>query len=137
MKNIQEKLFIKNNKIECFRYSGRDYYSFIKKYKDKGYSQVIISSYLMIRILVNYISDRKFKVINLNFMEEDDELKSEINELLLKMKHDEKKNEAFTRLLLKLQFLKDNTSIEIKNIEMVGKKKTKDENVKLDIQNYI
>lgn len=115
MKIKNGKLFIKENCISPISCNDRDYYKFIKKYSEQGYYQVILSSMIMIDLLQHYFIDRKFEINSITFMEEDNEIEEEIEILLEKIKEN---RERFYYLVEKLKFLNEDSSIDVKRIEL-------------------
>lgn len=121
MKSGFVKLFVSadNNTLKSFEYSiGGDYYSFVKDICLKGYKQVIITSDLMIPVLKEYFLVKKFKINDLQFMIEDTQLQQEIKHLLDKISID---RAYFNELLDKVTFLSEESTIDIRKIELSGR----------------
>ena len=109
------KLFIKENCISPIVYDDSDYYRFVKNYSEQGYYQVILSSTIMIDLLQNYFVERKFEIVGIDFMEEDEVLKNEIDILIRQIGES---REKFCYLIEKLKFLNEDSSIEVKKLEL-------------------
>lgn len=121
MKSGFVKLFVSadNNTLKSFEYSiSGDYYSFVKDICLKGYKQVIITSDLMIPVLKEYFLVKKFKINDLQFMIEDTQLQQEIKHLLDKISID---RAYFNELLDKVTFLSEESTIDIRKIELSGR----------------
>lgn len=110
-KKNDEKLDIK---IIEYDSSQDDYYSLIKKYREQGYSQVIVSSKLMVNILSEYFLIRKCKIIDIEMLEEDDVLDENIKNILTKVNGD---RAYFSVLLDEIYYLVEENSIDLKKIE--------------------
>ena len=127
MKNQYAKIFkkISENGIEIVKFdyspSQDEYYSFIKKHFDDGFRQVIITSEIMIEIAKDYFLYRSFKISNIEFMIEDRHLADEIRIILDKLSTD---RAYLAQLTDRLRFLIEESSIDIKKIELKGKTET-------------
>lgn len=113
----------KNNEIIVVEYSEidqRNYFKFVKTQFEKGLRQIIITSELMLELLKIFFIDYNFKIIDICFAEEDEELNGEIVKILEKV---EKDRGYFVKLLEKLECIADNSSIDIENIELKSTKK--------------
>lgn len=119
MKNRYAKLFIdidsKRIIPENYIPGQDDYYKIVKTNCEKGYKQVIITSRMMTSVLKSYFYDMHFRISDIEFMVDDSELKTEINNLLESIKQD---RAYFGELLNKINFLSDESAIDIKNIEL-------------------
>ena len=109
-----------NNKIIHVKYSPDkdDYYSLVKTYCKDGYKQIIITSKLMTSIMEDYFFKKLFRVSTIEFMEEDEYLKNEMNSILSNLNDD---RAYFGIMLNKIKFLSEDTAIDIKKIELKGK----------------
>lgn len=119
MTNITGKLFqnIQTRKITPFRYdpSKQDYYKLIREAQEKGYSQSIITSDIMISLIEHFLLKHKVIITNIEFLVEDSDLTSEIDFILNKLRE----NAAYWEILKnKLQFLSTDSCIEIKKIDI-------------------
>ena len=94
-----------------------DYYSYLKKWYDQGYRQVIVSSEIMLELISDYVVDKRLIPYEINFAEEDEELVHEINHYLAQLK---KKPSIIVKLLNKLRFSCDESSIDMKRIYFKG-----------------
>ena len=95
----------------------KEYYSFLKIYRDKGYHQIILTSDLILSILSYYFIKRKMHISEIAFFEDDENLNREISALITECNED---RAVYFELQNKLNFLFDNESIEIKRIELTG-----------------
>ncbi len=117
------KLFWKANDISkdifCIPFDDNvEYYAFLKQYHDDGYRQIIITSEIMVSLIEHFVLDKGLSVYNIEFMEDDPDLKDEI-ESLLTMVSD---NRAFFgKLIEKLNFLSEKSSIDIQRIYFKGR----------------
>lgn len=116
MKTKCGKFFLKNNCISAVSYDSKiDYYKFVQEHSKEGFFQVVLTSTIMLEILKKYFLERKFEIVNIEFMEEDNELSDEITTLLNEINND---RENFLFLFEKLRFLNESTSVEIKKVEV-------------------
>lgn len=100
-----------------------EYYTFLRKCRNEGYKQVIITTEIMIQIIRYACLEKGQSIYKIEFVEEDSELESEINAILQNMA---KKPAYLTVLLDKLKFLSESSSIDIKRIYVKGMYKNKD-----------
>lgn len=126
MKNNYAKLFVNklDNKIVKVKYSPGhdDYYSIVKENCIKGYRQIIITSKIMTSIIEEYFYTKLYKVSSIEFMEEDISLKNEIGSILRELKDE---RAYFGVLLEKINFLSEESAIDIKSIELRGRNSDK------------
>ena len=110
------KLFKKlsTNTIACFEYDMKtNYYAFIQEMHKSGFTQCIVTSDIMIKIMQKFILEGNTEIISIEFMVDDEELKDDINVILNLMK----KNAGYWSILKqKLEFLSQDDCIEIKII---------------------
>lgn len=124
MKNQYAKIFkrISADKAKLVKVdyspSQDDYYSFVKKHFDEGLRQVIITSEAMIEIAKEYFINRNFKISRIEFMIDDECLSDEIRNILEKLNND---RAYLGHLVDRLRFLIEESSIDIKKIELKGK----------------
>lgn len=122
LKDIYAKLFAQKdiNKIIKVIYSPDhdEYYKIVKENCEKGLKQIILTSDVMTLVLKEYYHKRKYKVTDIEFMQEDSYLKAEINNILLKMQDD---RAYISDLLNKINFLSEESAIDIKMIELRGR----------------
>lgn len=118
MKNIKLKLFQICSKIETVVYDETvEYYAFLEEQYCKGYRQIIIPSILMVKMIKIFSAIYNLKVYNIEFTEEDEELLEEVNQLIFSIQN----NPACVCLLTdKLEFLSNDSSIDIKRISFKG-----------------
>lgn len=95
-----------------------EYYVFLKEYHDKGYKQIIITSELMSGLMRFFCQEKNLSVYEIDLMEDDEDLDAELNDILQKM---ESNRAYFGRLLDKLHFLSEQSSIEINRINFKGR----------------
>lgn len=118
MTNSTGKLFqdVNSRKILSFSYDlNKDYYTLIREAQTKGYSQSIITSDIMIKLIEHFITEHKSIVTSIEFFVNDSDLELEIKALLNKMC----KNSAYWGVLKnKLEFLTSTISIDIKKIDI-------------------
>lgn len=122
MKNNYAKLFINksNNKIVKVKYSPGydDYYTIVKENCTKGYKQIIITSKIMTSVIENYFYTKSYEIAAIEFMEDDITLKKEIDIILTKLKVEKA---YFGVLLEKINFLSEESAIDIRSIELKGR----------------
>lgn len=95
-----------------------EYYSFLREMHEEGYRQVIITSEIMVHLIEYFVIEKGLFVSDLEFMEDDEELKNEITELITVVFE----NKAFlSRLIEKLNFLSEKSSIDIQRIYFKGR----------------
>lgn len=122
MKFQKAKLFWKMDSttkhIQCVLYDDNvEYYTFLRKCRDEGYRQVIITAEIMIQIIRYACLEKEHKIYKIEFVEDDSELESEINSILQAMTQ---KPAYLTELLDKLKFLSEKSSIDLKRIYIKG-----------------
>ncbi|MBK5244274.1 MAG: hypothetical protein JJE18_04485 [Eubacteriaceae bacterium] len=114
------KAFSKKNNgiknIEFLPYDpavDRDYYSFVRNKRKLNYSQVIITSEMMISLIDYYFIERSASITSIELMEEDEEIEVDITRILSKMTND---RAYYSRLIELLRFVQDKSSIDVKKI---------------------
>lgn len=121
MKNRYAKIFGTSfeNKIVNIEYSpGNDYYEFIREQREAGFKQIIITSEIMLKIIDEYFLNRKMNISSIEFMVDDDCLDKEVKSILNNMLSD---RAYYNKLIDKIKFLIEESSIDIKKIELKGK----------------
>lgn len=109
----------KKGKVHCIPYNGKiDYYCFIKKYREEGYNQLIITSQIMISLIKYLVLEKNLTVYEIEFMEDNIDLDEKIRKLLSKLKTD---LTLLPYFIDELRFLEDKSSIEIKRISFKGR----------------
>ena len=105
--------------IFCISFNDdMEYYTFIKQYYDDGYRQIIITSEIMIGLIEHFVLEKGLFVYNIEFIEDDQDLKDEIENLLSIISRDR----AFLgKLIEKLNFLSEKSSIDIQRIYFKGR----------------
>lgn len=121
------KMFWKMNivpkHIFCIPFDDNmEYYTFLKKCHDDGYRQIIITSEIMVQLIKDFVLKKELSVYEIEFVEEDNDLKNEISELLMEVQHDKK---FFSELIEKLNFLSEKSSIDIQRIYFKGRSSDK------------
>lgn len=117
------ELFWKANNISkdvfCIQYDDNvEYYTFLKQYHDNGYRQIIITSEIMVGLIEHFVLENDFCVYDIVFMEDDQDLTDEISQLLPMLSN----NKAFLgKLVEKLNFLSEKSSIDIQRIYFKGR----------------
>ena len=121
---MTEPFFIeKNENIVAIPYLQEDqkkYFRFVKEQYEKGSRQIIITSKIMLKVLEEYFLNKKFRIVEIKFAEEDLELNQEIEKYLEEV---EKDRGCFFKLLNKLEVIANNSSIDIEKIELVSSKR--------------
>lgn len=120
-KKTKGKLFIdekKNIKIEEYDYNNIDYFEVIKREKIKGFKQVILTSEIMINLISNYFYLRRFRIIKISFIEEDETLLEDANYYIDNLKRN---RNSFKDLEDWLEVLNSDDSIDIKQVIIQGK----------------
>lgn len=117
------KLFWKANnsskEIFCVPFNDDiEYYSFLKQYHDLGYRQIIITSEIMIEFTEHFVLEKGFSVWNIEFIEDDPDLAEEIANLITVISGD---IAFFGKLIEKLNFLSEKSSIDIQRIYFKGR----------------
>lgn len=121
MKHRLCKIFIKNDnasKIDLIDYDtsiNHDYYTFIKEQMNLGFQQFILTSDLIMSLMDYYVLSKNLRINSIEFMEEDQEI-NRITETLSDSKH----INNYLKLKKELSFLSQNSSIEIKKINLIN-----------------
>lgn len=116
------KLFKKtdaNKEYICaISYDERDeYYTFLKKQKNEGYKQVIVTADIMIDIIRMTCLEKNYAIYKIELAEDDDEIQHEINLLIDKTQQ----NKAFFGdLIQKIEFLAEQSSIDLARVYIKG-----------------
>lgn len=135
MKYKHGKIFKKASpkivELAAFDYvpSTDEYYTFVRKQREAGYRQVIITSEMMIKLMKKYFLERKFRIASVEFMIEDGALENQVHDILKKLNGD---RGYFNLLIDKLTFLVEETSIDIKKVEF--KRREDNHSLSLHIQ---
>lgn len=95
-----------------------EYYNFLKRYHDKGYKQIIITSELMSDLMRVFCQQQNLSVYEIDLMEDDEDLDAELKGILQKMESD---RIYFERLLSEIRFLSEQSSIDINRIYFKGR----------------
>lgn len=119
---VFKKISLNESKLDIIDYtpSSDEYYSFVRKQKDAGFKQIIITSEMMIEVLNEYFLKRNFRISSIDFMIEDLSLEAEVARILEMIRDD---RGYYNVLMDKLTFLLEETSIDIKKIELKWREK--------------
>lgn len=118
LKYQKEKLFwIARNAskdVVCITWDEKiEYYSFVKSVLKDGYHQISVASELMLQIISDFCGEENWKIDKIEMMEEDFDLRNQLEDLIVKCK-------ANPATILKItQYLEDiveESSIEIKRV---------------------
>lgn len=118
MSNQYGKLYqnIMTKEIKCFSYNpAGDYYASVRTITELGNRQTIFTSSVMLLLIENFLLSHNASIVNIEFMEEDEELDKEIKKILSMMKT----NGAYWSVLKeRLAFLSRYDSVDIKCVEI-------------------
>lgn len=95
-----------------------EYYDFLRKYHDKGYKQIIITSEFMSDLMRVFCQEQNLSVYEIDLMEDDEDLDAELKNILQQMESD---RIYFERLLSEIKFLSEQSSIDINRIYFKGR----------------
>lgn len=117
MEIIQYKLFIEpsNKRMTAIEVPKSDYYSFVRDYIDHEYSQIVVPSNILIALLKECFLEKKAKIVLIDFLEDDDNNKSEFEYLVETVNN---KREYFVNLMEELNFLSGQRTVELKRIRL-------------------
>ena len=118
MKKIFKLFQEKNSNVVGIEYSSelqKNYFQFVESQYKKGLRQVIVTSKLMLKIIEEYFLNQNYRIIDINLGEEDFEMKDEIDNILKRIEKDRGK---FFYLLKRLEFISNNSSIDIEYINL-------------------
>ncbi|MBP4085978.1 MULTISPECIES: hypothetical protein [Enterococcus] len=122
-----------NNSIVAIEING-DYYPFVRSKLDEGYSQIVISSAVMLDILEKMFINKQAKIVAIELIEEDDQYEQQIQQLIASTVQD---RAYFYNLMKELSFLSENESIEIKSIRVRYRLEEKPIDIKLSVNGLI
>ncbi|MDU0318787.1 hypothetical protein RWU37_01240 [Enterococcus sp. 2CBP] len=122
-----------NNGIDAIEIKG-DYYPFVRSKLDEGYSQVVISSAVMLDILEKMFINKQARIVTIELIEEDDQYEQQIQQLIASTVKD---RAYFYNLMKELSFLSKNESIEIKSIRVQYRLEEKPIDIKLSVNGLI
>lgn len=117
------KLFSKTEagreKICTISYDEKEeYYTFLKRAKNEGYRQIIVTSDIMVTIIRTMCLEKGFSVYKIELAEEDFEIEQEIDALIDESQQD---RILFCNLLQKIEFLAEQSSIDFARVYIKGK----------------
>lgn len=116
MNNKYGKFFKKlsTGEISCFQYDIQNYYKLIREKQKEGFTQCIITSNIMIEIMQYFILRGNTDIVFIEFINENYEIKSEINSILELMSEN---LIYWYRLKEMILFFSQNNCNEIKKVE--------------------
>lgn len=116
MNNKYGKFFkqLSTSEISCFQYDVQNYYKLIREKQKEGFTQCIITSNIMIEIMQYFIFKGNTDIIFIEFINENYEIKSQINSILELMNED---LIYWYRLKEMILFFSENNCNEIKKVE--------------------
>jgi len=132
LKFIEAKIFKTSNNNFCYKeYDSKtiDYFKFIALQKEQNLIQFIITSDIMIDVMMSLVTEKGYKLVSVEMMNDDTDLNSEINILVKSIEEDGKK---LAILINKLQILSDSQSIDIRSIKL--KKRENAESIQIKLQ---
>lgn len=121
LKFEEAKIFKKaTNTLTFVKYDNSDdYFNFIaEQYNKNKFSQVIVTSNIMISLITSLVTKYKFRLSQVEFMIDDKELDDEIQDLVNKSEDD---ISYYLVLLRRLQLLSDEQSIDILKVHFKGR----------------
>lgn len=95
-----------------------EYYCLLKKYREEGFRQVIITSEIMIKIIEYFVLNKKYKNYKIDLMESDKDLNKKINSIIERVNEEQV---YFSELIKLLNFISEKSSIEINRIYFKGR----------------
>lgn len=119
MKYTKRKFFwksIDNYKkvyVKTWNDSNIDYYAFIKSIVDEGFHQIAVNSEMMVDVISLVAQNLDCSISKIEMMEEDEELKEELQEMIEKTNLN---RGAYTALIGRLKELVEESSLEIKRM---------------------
>lgn len=118
------KIFVdKSNNLVGLTYNPDikiDYYTYIKKKLELGYHQFIVTSDMMIRIIERLCIYRDFEINKIELLEEDDNQQTILSEYIKLTKVNKV---YFHKLMEELNFIRQESSVDIKRVSFRGKSK--------------
>ena len=119
-----------SDSLVCVDYNPKNiaYFDLIENQKERGLSQFIITSDIMIKLISMFVVERKFVIVSVQFMNDDDDLNREVQGLIDRV---EQNNIYFADLLNELHFLSDEQSIDILKIKLKRRKESKSTQLKI------
>lgn len=124
MKCEKYKLFWKandkNKNIELIKWNEKEceYYAFIKEQMSKGYHQISVTSEIMLGFLSEISSKSCINISKIELMEEDREEGEELNNMVDECSTN---RGMLVKIINKLKYLEDESSIEIKRVYFTEK----------------
>lgn len=116
------KIFIdKNDELVGLDYApsiNSNYYSYIKDKVNLGYSQFVITSEIMIKLIEILCIEKEYTLTKIELLHEDCEEENTISSLISSM---EQEKLYFHKLIEELRFIKKQSSIDLKRLHFVGK----------------
>ncbi|MDF7626616.1 hypothetical protein PUF88_01695 [Lactobacillaceae bacterium L1_55_11] len=110
------KVFLENNKIGILPITHGDYLSALKKYREDGYEQLILTSLFFINFLkIVFLDEENISVLSINLVDECDDYQQDINEIVEEIKFNRAK---VLFLFEELEDLNQNNSIDIYSVHL-------------------
>lgn len=104
--------------IHCLPYDdNQDFYSFLRNQYQAGYRQIIITSDIMIHLLTMLFLSN-YTLTDIQFAEEDPDLELDVKLLISNANKD---HTLFVDLIERLNFVAENSSIDIQKISFIGR----------------
>lgn len=113
IENGQKKIFLID-----WQEKQQEYYSFVKEQIENGYHQISVTSEIMIELIGMVSMNEKNDIIKIEMMEEDSESETELMELV---EQSYRNKGIILKLIKKLRYLEDESSIEIKRVSFSEK----------------
>lgn len=114
----QSKFFIniESNKLSHFPVpKNKEYYAFVKDKIKGDFSQIIISSDIMIKLLTFAFSKRKAKIVEIELLEDDPDYQSQLNTYISKANNN---RDLFIDLVDELKYLSDERTAELRLLQV-------------------
>ncbi|WP_282799283.1 hypothetical protein ABVR74_02880 [Lactococcus lactis subsp. lactis] len=113
---VQAKLFLNKEKLVAIEIpEEKKYYSFIQEYIQKGYRQIIIPSDILVELLKYiFLKKENSKIIDIEFLEEDEKFQEEIDNLIHKTNNEDRG--YFVSLLDHINYVAQDKTVEIKKV---------------------
>ncbi|WP_034538264.1 hypothetical protein [Carnobacterium inhibens] len=136
MELVQYKVFInnKNSRLDIIKILEKDYYFFVRSTMNNGYSQIIISSDIMLKVLRKFFIEKKAKIVTIDFFEEDNDYKNQLELLISSVNRD---RDYFINLMDELSFLSEKQSVDIKSIRIKYRKNDKPIDISLSVNGLV
>jgi len=94
-----------------------EYYEYVKQYHQSGYHQLILTSDLILNLVSYYFLERHLSISKIEFLEDDNALNEKIGILIKNCQID---RGYFAELINELNFISEETSIDIKRVNLIN-----------------